>query len=391
MPIAAYGTIWLSLNPGVPGQWHLHRALTVVLALVSTVTIFDVWKDLGRSSRIAVALCMLVTLESIFWLPAETTDARRAFAQAVGALGASSVILVIAGSQRRLVHLLRGLVLAALVISAVALVEWRTGLHLETLAGRPWPTGAALGATFVNPNNFAAHTVVLVGVLLVTAHARSGWGRLLLFSGLLLGALSLLTFSRTALLALALTGTVLISLRARGRFSEIVPKVVILALLAVIAAMATNFLDHFSEGVYFDGSSQSNQLRLEIAKRAILALIQSVGFGIGPGAFEASQSVSGNVLTITNIHNSFLEVAVAYGAVPAALLLLLVFTVLKSAWQGLGTHPSLAALSLFALGSALLGGLTASSILADPGWWLELALAAVLADVASSSEASGES
>jgi len=269
-----------------------------------------------------------------------------------------------------------GLATGALFITIIALAEYTTGIHLPQRAGRPWIFGDALAATFNNPNNFAAHVPLMLASLFAVGVRKRATRAIVWPAMMLLAALSLLTYSRTSILSIALSAGILVAVTSGAKWSRMLPKLLIGAFLAAsLWAVFGKTTDGFAEKL-LSGSEESNQLRVGLASEAIRMIPESFGVGIGPGRFQdtllhADFGLNG----LSDVHNSIVEMAVAYGLIPALLLIHIIVRATRTHWRVACADPAAAAVGLGAVTSVVLGAFAASSVLGDSAWWLALEVA----------------
>lgn len=375
LPSLAYATIWLSLRPGAPGQVHACRLATVLLLGVAVAGSRTAWRASGATVRWAIAFAVLVAVQGVAWLAASDIDRQRDLAQVSGALLMLDVLLLVSGRTDRLRTLVHGIVLGALVVLVIAAVEYASGLPMETRVGRPWPFGKALAATFTNPNSLAAHAAVFIGVFL--GYGIAGARHKLMCWTLAASAalVALLTLSRSAVLAIVGSLIVLLVIVSDGRAARIVPRLVIFLLCGSAAWLLWGERFDAYYASISGGAQESDAARRLMLERAFAAMTSRAGLGMGPGRFEASVvGQSGDMRGISNIHNSFVEVGVAYGLVPALILLVVLVGSVTQCARYCARDRLLGVVGMSCGLSVILGALVASSILGDSAWWIALAV-----------------
>ncbi|WP_286959599.1 O-antigen ligase family protein [Arsenicicoccus sp. UBA7492] len=305
----------------------------------------------------------------------------RALAHAMGALGGFGLIVLIRDQTHRLRWLIYGLAIAAGVVGVIALFEYVTGIHLPQRADRAWVFGNALGATFNNPNNFAAHISLMIGAL-VGVGARHPLARVPVAAivGTLLLA-NVMTYSRTAWFTLALCLVVIAVVTSAGRISRMIPKLILFGTIpAVLWLVMGGMSSEYSQKV-LSGSGQSNLLRIELVLQALGVLIDSLGVGIGPGRIEEmTLHTSLGLAGVSDVHNSILEMGVAYGLIPAVVLVYIMLGGAKACLKGAKRNRMFTAAGLGAASSLTLGAFVASSVVGEAAWWLALGATALAAD-----------
>lgn len=375
LPLAAYMTIWISPSPGDPGQMHAQRVLSVAVILLAGLASLKLWAVAVNRVKALAMLSVFLVFGGAFWLGQDGVTPTKYVAQVSACLGATAVALLLS-RPRGLDHLRAGFVWGSLSVCFVGLVELLTNTHLEDVAGRTWIYGRALGATFVNPNNFACHAIGMIGFLFLAGRDQVASSLLYRGAGSILVVLCLFTNSRSALLGVSLLGLIWLASRARMRWSVILPNALLLGLgLGVLLAVARAMGLMAQFGIYSQGASASDHKRWAAMARAVQLLVESHGLGIGPGKFALLSQGMFGWGTVMDVHNSYLELAVSYGVIPGVLLIVIICGAGLELVRGLRVGDPLAPWGLVALLAHLLGGLAASSMLADPAWWLELVLA----------------
>ncbi len=329
-----------------------------------------------------VAICLLVVIQAIIWAPFSDPDsATRGVVQAMGALGGFGLVILVRNSPSRFQGLMWGLAMGALVMAIVALGEFVTGVHLPQVAGRPWIFGKALGATFTNPNNFAAHIPLMVTAMFAVGVRTPRLRLPFIIAIVILLLADVATYSRTAFFTLGLCFVGVIATSSGGKVSRIVPKLILAAGAAGLLLLVFGGLpSDYSEQV-LSGSGRSNELRLELISQAGYMLVESFGVGIGPGRIEkVIHETDLGLAGVSDVHNSILEMAVAYGLIPAMLLVSIIAIAITRCFKRAERNPSTAALGFGAATSVALGAFVASSVLGDAAWWIALASAALAAD-----------
>ena len=316
-----------------------------------------------------------------------------------------------------------GWVVALLLTGGIGVWEVVSGRHLWTPEWAPWRfgDGSVISSTFINPNNFSDALVgMLAGVVaLWVAAGTAGTGRKALRAVLASLAvfavgLMLLTQSRGGLVGVVVIGTLEVLRRRRVAVGARALRVVlaehrravaaaVLGILVLIAATfvvptlaARNPLRATIALMFTDEQSRSDLLRVRLIRFALGYLRDSGWTGSGAGSFEPLfwNDPHRGALPATNLHNAFVELLTQYGVPVFAPYLALLVVLAAALWPGRRTGGrstaaalDAASLNRLALRNELAGqltafallGVTASSALEIPFWWLSLANAVALA------------
>lgn len=309
---------------------YAYRALVLVLSVSSLLlfTRFDWWEiPVARSYAALGAVWLFWGALSSFRAP----SLERALVE-VAALGFGFVtgltMLQLRSHVLPALHALRkGWVLAFLATGAIAAWELATGQHLPSSAVERAPPGGLEGiaiSTFGNQNNYAAF-LLLAAPFLFWSHAvsRSRQRRAFYAACLVaLPALLFLTASRVSLVGLIAEAGVLWVIGPRYR-SKLLAYVIVLGGLGLavfqILGLEGRMLYELSVmltdgGFGVAGGSIAKRWNLLLA--GLWLLVGSLGFGVGPGGFEAllrQRLAPFDTGGLVNPHNFWIEVLSQYG------------------------------------------------------------------------------
>lgn len=368
----------------------------VVVGAATAVPVGRGWRDPG--------VVLLVLFWAVFaaWAPVAygrapdaTTAREELLALALGAGLSLSLVAVSRGRPDGLAALRWGWVAALALTGTLGAIEFVTGRHLGVWVTRPWPFGdGVVASTFRNPNDFGAALVAMLGAVLATRARADSRALRAALTALAAGSfvLVMLTQSRGcvagAALLLVLEGVRLARAAADGhRLRDLAREhyrvvtalltaflVVALASFAVPPLAARNPLAQILAAAQRPETAEADTLRVGLIAAALRYLRDSGYAGTGAGSYEVimwNDPASG-VAKQTNLHNAFVELLSQYGVlVSVPLLLLLVVCVgrlLRPAPDSVDRNEAAAHLLAFAL-----LGVTASSALTMPMWWLMLA------------------
>lgn len=309
---------------------YAYRALVLLLSVTSVLvfTRFD-WWDIPITRTYAT-----LGAAWIFWAALSAFRApslERALVE-VAALGFGFVtgltMLQMRSHVLPTLHALRiGWVLAFLATGAVAIWELTTGQHLPSSAVERAPPGGLQGiaiSTFGNQNNFAAF-LLLAAPFLFWSHAVSKSRVRRTVYALCLLALPLLLFltaSRVSLLGLLAQAGLLWLISPRYRSKLLVYLIVLGALgfgVFQVLDMEVRMLYELSVMLGGDGlgtSGGSVAKRWNLVMAGLWLLVESMGFGVGPGGFEMvlrQRIVPFDTGGLVNPHNFWIEVLSQYG------------------------------------------------------------------------------
>lgn len=389
MPVLAALGPFVSTSPGSSGTAYAYR---VLIALAVLPAVLAALRIRGRDHH--VQLLVVVTLAfglwgafALSWAPNPDSGLRQIVGILLGIIGAWVAVGLTAGNRAYVESLRAGFVLAAFVMCGVGMWQYFTGQNLWSFFGLPsrFADDQLIGS-FVNPNNFGAFLLGCAGPLLSWALSRSGTRRAVGFLLLLVAAFVILgTSSRAGILGLAaITTCVLVLAMIRAPRTQ-VPILAVGALtsFAVWAALGSQIAATW-RSIFGGNSGQSDDLRWELTKTAVQYFTDSNGIGIGPAGFqdrlsdESSQSV-------VAAHNTLLQIAAEYGAFAflpvVALLAALAVSALRRHSAPEGAYDTTQLEMLAGLIAALVGAVVASSLIADPSWWLLIGYLIVLARV----------
>lgn len=286
----------------------------------------------GSVRSLLVTVCALLLWGFISMIWSESIEAGTAELLAVFFFATFAVVMLFLtrSTNYSIQTVLVGWISAFAVTTPVAAWELITGTHLPSAwsLNSPWyATAGRVASTFRNPNDYASFLVVLLPfALLGLAHSKNALRRFLFAGVALLGLiLVLITASRLGLVAYIVVALYWLWIRRRP---EVAFSYVLLLPLGLILAVAyfTSFgvsqlggvFNRFGNIGYELQNAGSAEIRLNMALNAIAALIESYGFGIGAGAFEAwisSGAAPYDVGRIVNAHNLWLEILAQYGIV----------------------------------------------------------------------------
>lgn len=320
------------------------------------------------------------------WTPNTGRGGRQLAGALINILGCW-VAIGLAGRHRAgLTALRNGFVTAALGLSLVGVWQYVTGRNLWTVVGQPFDfAGNPLIGTFINPNNFAAFLLGCLGpIIAIMVGGRLKHRLLGIFLIILLAWVLANTASRTGVLGLAIicvAACVIVGIKLPRSQGPIA-----VGVLAILTTAAFNYerIRAILGGVSI-GTEASDDLRLQLSKIAFRYFFDSWGLGIGPAGFEVKleSDASAQVIRVLPPHNTFLEIAAEYG-LPVLLPFMLLIVGLGAA--AVRRHPGTSQAStsqqvelLACFVAIVAGGLVASSLIADPSWWLLIGYAILLA------------
>lgn len=388
MPVLAGLGPFASFTPGVAGAPYAYRILIALAALPALGML------LRNRQRDALASALLLTTLAfalwgslaLGWTPNTDRGGRQLVGILISLLGCWVAIGLAGTHPAGLRALRRGFVLAAATLAAVGLWQYTTGNNLWTLTGQPFNfAGNPLIGTFINPNNYAAFLLGCLGPILATAITGTRRSILLAVSLILvLGWIMLHTESRTGLFGLAF-----IALTASLMVAVSRPKSQTPLLVAGLAAAVVAVVNISRIGAKIDrvsqGTSASDDLRIQLSKIAWQYFLDSNGLGIGPAGFEArlEHDPSVEAMRVLPPHNTFLEVASEYGVLVFLPFIFLIIALITSAINRRRSGSSRGAVAhrvdlLSCIAAIIAGGLVASTLIADPGWWLLISYAILL-------------
>lgn len=383
--LAAMGS-FVSMSPGSSGTANGYRIVTA-LALVPALLMFSRSRAGSTSTRLLVVTTLAFAFWGTFaltWTPSPGVGKRQLLGILLAILG-TWVAIGLTSRQAAAVRSLRsGFVLAAFALTAIGLWQFATGNNLWRLAGQPFRfRDNMLIGTFVNPNNFAAFLLGCSGPVLSWALYAKGirkpLGLLLLAS---MAFVILGTTSRAGILGLLIiVGWVLIIVMGQVPRLQ-VPIVFTVAVLSLVTWGI--FGRQLSVGIttaFAGDTAQSDNLRIGLSQTAIRYFAESQGIGIGPAGFQERLSAE-SAQDVLATHNTFLQMAAEYG-VPvilpfAALMTVLMVRALRTRTRtATGVDPARIELIAGVI-AIMIGALVASSLIADPSWWLLIGYLIVL-------------
>lgn len=382
MPALAALGPFASIAPGSEGAPYFYRVL-IAAAIVPALVALRV----RRRRDFRVTALFLTTLGfavwgtyGLSWTPNPERGSRQLIGVLIGLLGAWVIVGLAARYRDVLPWMRRGFVLAAVILCGIGAWQWFTGENLWVLTGNPFNfAGNPLIGTFVNPNNLAAFLLGCLGPLLAVSLGK-GW-RAGVFGVALLGLIAwvmLNTFSRAGLVGLFVIVALGLVIFTTSRPKSQVPIWGTSLALGIVSYWAIGDRLRTSVDATLQSSSQaSDSLRLVLSRIALEYFVDSGGLGIGPAGYQVrlAEESRPEVDRILPVHNTFFEMAAEYG-VPVilpffALIVALVFGVLRVPALDANGQVNTVRLELLAgLVAVVAGALVASSLIADPSWWL---------------------
>lgn len=388
MPVLAALGPFASLNPGSSGAPYAYRVLIAVSAVPALVALFR-----RRAQDLRTTALMVTTVGFVLWgtlaltwTPNFERGGRQLVGALIGLLGCW-VAIGLAGRHRAALTALRhGFVVAASVLAAIGVWQYISGNNLWTMFGQPFNfSGNPLIGTFINPNNYAAFLLGCLGPIIAMSIAGQRMHRLFgIPLVLLLMWILTNTDSRTGVLGLAIICFLACVIVGFKLPKSQAPLLVGAIAIAGVAALNFSRLRDLLSGVNA-GTEASDDLRVQLSKIAFSYFIDSRGVGIGPAGFEVrlESDPTANVIRILPPHNTFLEIAAEYGApviVPFLFLMVsLGIAALRQPAQEAKVAVSTRVELLACFIAIVAGALVASSLIADPGWWLLIGYALLLA------------
>ena len=381
---ALFGSLPLlaALGPVLTVRGGLFAFRIACVAIVGYAVVFLLAR---RPWSVADVLLLLTTvaflLSGLAGLPRITPDSGDPYPELLAVLLGLSTALAARGWQRRsprlYLALVRGWVVAGLLMCALAAVELATGIHWPGYLESADPDPAV---AFGNPNVLAVFvTMAGVWAIPVRRHGGPGW-RAATWALLLATAFTLVvTHARIALVVwLLVTGWAAWREMRRSRHplaslgEALVPLVAAIAVLVLGSRLAGYVLETGTAG-------SSGSVREELARRGLTIAWDNHGLPTWPGSFEHFMVEAADpvpVAFLVNAHNMWVEVLVQYGAATLVLLL---------AWLGACVVAGRAARDELAAGAValLLLALVDSSFLDDASLWafvLTLAVASRVQD-----------
>jgi len=311
---------------------------------------------------------------------------------------AALISLMLSGGSTHGMQSLRvGFVIAFLATSLVAVWEIYSGLHLSELFDHPTLfVPRVLMSTFYNPNNYAFFLLSCLGPIMVgaisstTKKARTFHYAMAVFCTVLV----IMTNSRAGAVGCAVIAILAVVWLGRISAERMLLQVASLVVVVVTSILVYWILNPGADlmnlaGAAFSKSSNSasDNLRWDLSTLGFKYFLGSAMLGTGAGSFVAvlSSDTNANVLMDTNAHNTFIELMSQYGVIFAIPFFALLISLVIHGLHGGSMAASVAEIMtlriqiLFALVAVVLGGLAASSLFAEPTWWLLIAYASGLA------------
>lgn len=382
--LAALGS-FVSLAPGSSGTLNGYRLVVGLSFLPAIAAVIRHGQKNAATRWLTLTSLAFLTwgVYALSWAP-DPDVGRRQLIGIVLALMGTWVAVGLTSRHHTSTNTLRhGFVIAAGVLTCIGLWQFATGMDLWTLSGQTsrFESNMLIGS-FVNPNNFAAFLLGCAGPVLSWALTSRGISRLAGLALLLSMAFVILgTTSRAGLLGLlVIVVVVLIFITAR------VPRLQVPIAFTVITLTVGAWLTlgrHITArlSTAFSGNSgQSDSLRVSLSETAVRYFVESGGAGIGPAGFQVKLGAESSQQVLAT-HNTFLQMAAEYGLPVVLPSLLLVLTLFMAAFRRSATTARVdpAKVELIAGFIAMLvGALVASSLIADPSWWLLIGYLIVL-------------
>ena len=313
----------------IPGYGSLTRAIGAVMLIVVALDLtargrlgtggFAVWCAWGLTAW---------ALMSVSWSLDPPLSVERAFTYAQLAV-MLSILLIYVDAPGRITQLLQAYLLGVVCTSVSLLMNYSATSFVNLAI-----TDVRISAFGWNPNEQGLTLIAGLPWALYTArtHARPAMRALALVAIALLAISAVLTASRAAFVALALTGAGMLWMLADARVSAKIFALVVLLAVAVggYALVPQLIWDRlFTVGARLQSMDLNNRLPAWAA--GIQYFEDSPVGGIGAGAFQAA---SARVIDIErSSHNSFLGVLVETGVVGAAMFSALIGHVLKCSME----------------------------------------------------------
>lgn len=397
--LAAFGP-YLSFIPGRPQMPYLYRILVVTLVIPAFATFRRAdWRSHvpPRLFLAFVAIWCIWSPWTILWTPDRAAGLRQVVGATICIIAALVVLVLSGASDEGTTTLRNGYTVAFVATGVVSIWELLSGSHLAALVGQPVRfRPRVITSTFYNPNNYAGFVLACSAALIVGAIlARSVRARLAYLGLLALASIFvLMTNSRGAALGEATIVAVAIVWAVRKNASNHMKRLLTIAAVPVLIIggvslanpngfLAARLLGPFEE----PSNAASDQLRARLTELGIKYFFESKFRGTGAGSFVSVVTADPNarVIADTNPHNTFVEIAALYGialALPFALLCLVLVAMAIGLRQRVRSTKKSSilrvqlGLSLIAMFAA---GVTASTLLAEPTWWLLIGYATALA------------
>lgn len=383
--LAALGS-FVSASPGSSGTANGYRVVTAV-ALIPALMMLTRAPNRGLATKLLLATSVAFAVwgaVGLSWTPAPGVGQRQLTGILLAIAGAWVAIGLTSARAATVQHLRAGFVLAAFVLTSIGLWQYATGNSLWRLAGQTIRfDDSLLIGSFVNPNNFAAFLLGCTGPVLSWALAEKGIRKP--FAVALLAAMAFVvlgTTSRAGVLGLVvIVVSVLVIVMMQAPKTQ-VP--VLFTLVTIALATWAAFSQQITAGLstaFAGGSGGSDDLRVSLSQTAIRYFVDSDGLGIGPAGFQERLALETSQ-SILATHNTFLQIAAEYGLPVALPAFALVAVIATSALRSPSRSHTLVdpariemVAGIIAIG---IGALVASSLIADPSWWLLIGYLIVL-------------
>lgn len=383
--LAALGS-FVSASPGSSGTANGYRLVTAV-ALIPALLMLSRTPSRGLATKLLLATTVAFAVWGpigLSWTPAPDVGQRQLLGILLAIAGAWVAIGLTSSRPETVQHLRAGFVLAAFVLTSIGLWQYATGNNLWSLAGQTIRFDASLLiGSFVNPNNFAAFLLGCAGPVLSWALSAKGIRKP--FAVALLAAMAFVVLGTTSragvlgLLVIVVSVLIIVMMQA--------PKTQV-PVLFTLAALSLGTWAAFSQQITaglstaFAGSSgSSDDLRVALSQTAVRYFFDSGGLGIGPAGFQERLALETSQSVLAT-HNTFLQMAAEYGfpvALPAfALVAVIATSALRSPNRSQAPVDPARIEMLAGIIAICVGAVVASSLIADPSWWLLIGYLVVL-------------
>lgn len=386
LPALAVAGPWLSLSFPNPGGTYAFR-VAGLLALVPLLIAWLTRKDgIGTPGKWLLATAVTAVgwgLLAQFWSEQPTLAISSTLSIAIPALIAFSYIL--AARQVRNGHLLarRGLAIAALVLWGFGAIQLLTGVALHGRGGGDWLYGDYVVGPFVNPNNYgvylAACTIPFVAKIFFSTKAVPA--ALAVVSVSVSAYFISRTGSRSAILLLALiVVAILLSKLAKKPDTYLISCGVVGLIVIVVGRYVWLSNETLRFNYIASGEQASDAGRLSLTLRGLAYFHDTGGAGLGPGHFAVRAAREG--FAVSNAHNVYIEVLAEFGFPLAFMMIGGAASVFCLWWNSYEEQsPSrpqfLIGETSASLVAVVVSGVATSSALAEPIWWMLIAMLAI--------------